>query len=69
MYAWACVMPTCMVVKMDRCVAARGGEFSFGSVLCAFIFERVVLLCSQVILDPLAMQDLRLVKWGKLLPR
>jgi len=54
---------------MDRCSAARGGEFAFGSVLCAFMFERMVVLHSQIVLDPPAMQDPKLMIWGKLLPR
>jgi hypothetical protein len=31
-------MHECMVAWLDRCVAMRGGEFTFGSILCAFIF-------------------------------
>jgi hypothetical protein len=45
-------MHECMVEQLYRCVVVRGGEFTFGFVLCAFIFERVVLLRPQVILDP-----------------
>jgi hypothetical protein len=48
----------------------RGGEFSFGSVLCAFMFERVVLLCPQAILDPVGdAGSMRLMRWEELLPR
>jgi hypothetical protein len=33
-------------------VVARGGEFSFGSILCSFMFDRVILLRLEVVLDP-----------------
>jgi len=58
-----------MVVQLDRCSTTRHDKFSFGSIMCAFMFKRVVLLRSQVILNPPTMKDPRLVIWGKLLPR
>jgi hypothetical protein len=68
MFAWAQLMRVCLVAQLDRCMAARGREFSFGSVLCDFMFERVVLLCPQAILDLSAVQDPRLMRWETLMP-
>jgi hypothetical protein len=57
MFAQPRLMCAYKVAQLDRCVATIGGEFSFGSVLCSFMFERVVLLRPQDILDLPTTQD------------
>jgi hypothetical protein len=50
-------------------VLLRGvGSSHLGLSFVHFMFERVVFLCPQDILDPPRMRDPILVRWGKLLP-
>jgi hypothetical protein len=36
MYAWACLMCSCMVAQLGICDTTMTGDFSFGSILCLF---------------------------------
>ena len=61
LYAWECLMRACMVAQLGRCDTMMIGAFTFGSILCAFFLERVIMLHPQVILDSPSMHDPRLM--------
>jgi hypothetical protein len=56
-----------MLVQLDRCVTSMSGDFSFGSVLCDFFLERVILLWPKGVLDPPPLREPHFMRWGHIL--
>jgi hypothetical protein len=60
-------MGACMVGQLGRCDTMMIGAFTFGSILCTFFLERVIMLRPQVILDSPSMHDPWLMRWVQFL--
>ena len=68
-FAWGLALHAQMVVQLDRCRSTGRGEFAFGSILVAFVLERVSMLRPRVVLEVPVVQESCMRRWSQILVR
>jgi hypothetical protein len=68
-FAWGLTLHAQMIAQLDRCRSTGTGDFAFGSILVAYFFERVPMLCPRVLLEAPGAREPRLRWWSVVLVR
>jgi hypothetical protein len=56
-FSWGLMLHAKMVGQLDKCCIVDSGDFSFGSILVAWLLERVSMLHPRVLLGALGVRE------------
>ena len=65
-YDWCTSLLTSVCTQLTACKTRRQIFFGYGSLICSFFFERILVLTPRVSMPPLPPREPRMARWTRL---